>query len=462
MSTDLRDRLQALAGDAQVARTDPAQLWRRGRTWQRRRAWGVSLVTAATLTILAGLVGVATQRASAPTPPASADAQAVLPDQIFAPSRWLPGTGDKGPLGQLVALIEAQRGSWTGQRRAVVGISAATGEYRFLDLPDAAWDEFSPVALSPDGRRVAYWLAGEPQGTPNTVVVPSGPVVGVGVYDSVTGEVRREVIPTEHGLWPDRLLWTDERTLVLGYHQTNAGNDGPEEDRYSGRDAPPRVWDVTLDASKELELTRDLSGRTIGRASNGRLLIGATDARDFWVVDIHDVEAARRFQLQRLASMGDPVLDPSGRLLVDLPAARTPNQLTIAELSPAGAAEPAEVAVEPVPRSGGTCRVLGWADSTHVTVIRSTRDGRRDDAAIFELDISTGDARMQVTLPYDSGTGLDHGSGLHVATDLLGAPVVEATEPQRPWDPRGTAALVAVVLALAMAAGRAWMRRVRP
>lgn len=67
--------------------------------------------------------------------------------------------------------------------------------YRWLDLPGMSGEYPADVALSPDGRRLAYFLAGEPESA-----FRQSDVVGYAVYDTVTGEVARHQVPTEHGL----------------------------------------------------------------------------------------------------------------------------------------------------------------------------------------------------------------------------------------------------------------------
>jgi hypothetical protein len=56
-----------------------------------------------------------------------------------------------------VAIAKADRATWTGKHPAVVGISATSGEYEFLDLPGADL-EHGDVVLAPDGHHLAYWL----------------------------------------------------------------------------------------------------------------------------------------------------------------------------------------------------------------------------------------------------------------------------------------------------------------
>lgn len=123
-------------------------------------------IAAVTVLLVAGIGAVTWQHSAPPPLPVPADAPAGLPSRLHEPSPWLPGTAEDGPLGQLIAVLPAQHGSWTGESTGTVGISATTGEYRFLDPPDQS--DHTQVALAPDGRHLAYWTTGPTTDTPNT------------------------------------------------------------------------------------------------------------------------------------------------------------------------------------------------------------------------------------------------------------------------------------------------------
>lgn len=149
--TTLHDRLADLAADAPAGQAEP-DLWDRGRRLVRRRR-DTQVIAGATAALVAALGIGWWQQSPGPVAPASAEAELRLPDRFYEPGGWLPGTGDSGPIGPLAAVLGAERSSWTGGDYGVVGISGATGDYRFLDLPDdAVTDSTTPdVALSPDG-----------------------------------------------------------------------------------------------------------------------------------------------------------------------------------------------------------------------------------------------------------------------------------------------------------------------
>lgn len=199
--TTLHDRLADLAGQAPAPAATPAELWARGRRYQRRRRAGTLAVLACALLVLGGLGGVARHRADPPDRVVPAGSVAGLPDRLHAPSAWLPGTEDDGPLGPLAAVVSTVRRSWTGSSNGLVGVSTA-GTYRFLDLPDADPELIAEAALAPDGRHVAYWYGGA--------------TVGLAVYDTSTAEVRRSRVRAADGLFTVQPpSWTGPGTVVF-------------------------------------------------------------------------------------------------------------------------------------------------------------------------------------------------------------------------------------------------------
>ena len=193
MST-LHQRLGDLAGSAPAPPPDP-DLWDRARRYHRRRRVGTAAVAAACVLAVVALVGLDSWQRSPRIEPAAPGAQPALPARFFEPSPWLPGTNGQ-PMGTLAALIESRRESALslGARPGVVGVSATTGEYRFLDLPDDAHEVGAGYALSPDGTKVAYWLTGGTTGTPQTAGGQSLTVAGVAIWDAETGEVTRHEV----------------------------------------------------------------------------------------------------------------------------------------------------------------------------------------------------------------------------------------------------------------------------
>lgn len=449
MSTDLRLRLQDLARDTDTTPGRPDELWQRGKSWQRRRNAGVAVIAAAAVAALGTLGTTSWQRAAAPAP-ASGGSTAVLPDRIYTPSGWLPGTAEAGAPGRLVAVLGATRGRWTGSETGVVGISATTGEYRFLDLPDDAVQS-TQVALSPDGSRLAFWLSGEPSGSPNTMLEGDVTIVGVGVYDSTTGEVEREVLSTEHGLAARQLGWADEDTLFFEYGQIVGGDDASPQDQGTSMRAPLRVWSAGEGESRVLGLERPQNPGDAGMGADGRLLFEA--GRGVWVVDVDEPDAARLIRVEPRGGLVDFVLDPSGTSIAGIRGARS--GIWTGEL-PSSSGPTGVSTITSVSGSRGTLDLHGWIDGTHVAVLGYQSDDL-NDVAVFSVDVITGKFETLVRVPPAT-----YGVPLQFASDLLASPVVDATAPPNPLDPRLIVGLGCGICGVALALVLVWRRRVRP
>jgi hypothetical protein len=95
---------------------------------------------------------------------------------------------------------------------ALFGVSAATGGYRFIDLPSAdTGGELDPPpgVLSPDGTKIGYWLLG------TIATAHSQNDVGFAVYDSVTGSVERHLVPSRFGIDPQWLVWSADSSHLV-------------------------------------------------------------------------------------------------------------------------------------------------------------------------------------------------------------------------------------------------------
>lgn len=203
---DVVDRLERLATHAPGGGIDPKVVWTHGRRRQR-----VRLGAALAALVAVGLLGTTTtpllvERAQRVEPAGSAD-RMVLPDVIRQPGGWEPAFGFAP--GRLSAVGIGTRGGLLGDRNAWWGVSAGTGESRFLDLPGAL--AVAQPALSEDGTRLAYWLrtsadvdalgrAGE------------GAMLadGVAVLDLASGKRRVWTLESPHGLWVGGLAWAGD------------------------------------------------------------------------------------------------------------------------------------------------------------------------------------------------------------------------------------------------------------
>lgn len=445
MST-LHDRLADLAQEAPTpaaAPGAPTGLWERGRRYRRVRRAGTLAVLGAAVVVLALLGSITWQRAAPPVQPAGGPVG--LPDRVWNPSPWLPSTDRPG---QLVAMATAEEGSWTGTRTGVAGISATTGEYTFVDLPDAALDVAQDPVLAPDGRHVAYWVSGETTGTP---LSRSGPVTGVAICDLESGRVDKHWIRTAHGVRPDFLTWADETTVVWSAGQIDGGDDASLEDQSTGRFGVVESWSL---GGRPSPVPGAQPGAELLNAAHGRILVdtgSSRPGRQYRLLDLHHPAATRHLGVPESAGSTNGLpfvsLDQSGRRMALVPGSRTPGKV---KAGPVGD-------LRVVPNTRGTFGVADWPDADTIVTLRRVRDHSLTNAGLYRVSIPTGRSTRLVSFPR-----LSFGGGWQFATDLLDAPSVHADRPPRPLDPRWvTGAAVATVLA-AVAGLVLWRRRVRP
>lgn len=452
MTSTLHERLHRLADqvDAGVDRPAARDLWTRGRRYQRHRRTGTAVI-AGVAAMLVVVIGAVTWQRSAPPPqPVPAGAPAGLPSRVHEAGPWLPGTDTAGPPGQVVAVLSAERGGWFGAAMGTVAISATTGEYRFLDLPDRA--DHTEVALAPDGRHLAYWLTGETTQTPNTNGDYQEVAAGVAVYDTLTGEVVRHPIETAHGLQPEQLAWVDDDSLLVDHLQSRGGDDDSDMDQSSYDYASALWWDLGADPRTFPAFDRS-PGQFLGASTAGRIAY-LTEDEDFVVLD--GAGGLRRWPVgASMGGQGGIAVDPSGTRVAGVSSwgGRTPNRVATSVLPRDGESTD----FTPLPRSDRSFRVLGWSDDRHLMVER--RVGKVRDClclGVYEMDADTGASEVVVDLPEGSFYGAQW------ATGLLGAPVVDRPAPPTPLDPRMAAGLLVATVTAAGVALVLWRRRVRP
>jgi hypothetical protein len=438
--TTLHDRLADLAEEAPQGLPAP-DLWGRGRRLDRRRRVGTGVIAAAACLALVAIVGVTWHRSGAmPEPAAPPDGQPGLPSRLFTPSPWLPGTMEGGPLGSLAVVVGADRGSWTGTEEGLVGVSATTGEYRFLDLPDRTAGD---VALSPDGRKVAYWTTGGTTGSPQG----DRSVTGLAVYDTTNGDLRRADIDTEHGLAPNALLWADDGDLVLDYGQYRGGAGDDLDDQSSSTPYEQFRWQLDQEAPAPLPLPRGTANADIVGAGRGRVVL--SDSRTYWNYDPDELSWAwPMLRDATVATSTQPVFEISFRFAA-VRGSQNPNSVVVGEATGKGGAR-----TRVVPDSQGTYEVLGWA-AGHVVVER--KDGDRERARIDSVDVDTGEHVELVRL-----ASADDVRNLQLATDLFDDPTIAGVEPPDPVDPRTVTGLLGLTAIAGIGGVVVWRRRVRP
>lgn len=436
--TTLHDRLAELAEDAPPGGPAP-DLWDRGRRYRRLRLGGTAVIATV---VVVGLLALGTLDWWRARPePVPANGTPALPQRIWMPSPFLPGTDDAGPLGQLAAIQNAERRGWGGTRSGLAGISATTGEYRFLDLPDVSEND---VALAPDGRHVAYWYTGETRLSPNS---ESGPVVGVAVYDTSTGEVVRHEIPSDHGLMVGTadLIWADASRLVFSYATYRGGDADDDMAQSSGKDGPGLlVWRPGTDQPPSI--LAGIDGDVEDSTGKGQLLVFGE--RMAWV-DLDDPRSTVRFPRPNAGLMFTMAADTTGTQLAGPLGNRNPNQMSVVRF------EDGDTSKRVVPDSDRTFAAVAWLDEDHVAAIRRVGKGY-ERTALLRVDVRTGASNELLRYPF--GTW---GSATLLATDLLAEPTVERPEPPRPLDPRVVAVAATTVAVCGLGALLLWRRRVR-
>ncbi|MBB6626197.1 hypothetical protein H5V45_02575 [Nocardioides sp. KIGAM211] len=449
MST-LHERLAALADEAPSALPETG-LWERGRRYGRVRRAGTVAIALVAVLVLVGIAGVTWQQGRVPDPAPAGPAPG-LPDRIWSPSPWLDGTEEGGPLGQLAALLPAARGEMVGSHLALVGISAETGDYRFLDLPDAAYQlGITDAALSPDGRHVAYWLTGTPSGAanPGSAEVP---VVGVGLYDTTTGEVTAYRPTVEHGLMPMTLAWADADHLVVDAGQiTESAAEGGSG--FGASSDGPQIW--TVGEPGPAAATEGRGARYVAAAGAGLLLRDGSH-HSVVVSRVEDPSAT----LTRFRVPGDEglvvsrALDATATRFATLDPGVTPGDLLAGPISDGGAGGPRQAQLVRVPRTGSTVSVLGWTDPEHVVTLRELGPGS-EGMDVVRVTVPSGGAETLIR------STAHESLNLQLATDLLADPTVAGVEPPTPLDPRLTVLLGVLALGAGGLGLRWWRRRVR-
>lgn len=420
MSTQLRDELTRL-GEAAPVGVPPTDLWSRGVRRQRRRRAASALVSAAAVlaTVLVSTVGWEAVRVASPDP-AAHSGDAAIPDRLATPDPFTPSVGDD-PIGPLAVIAGAERatgwlGGWLGgTTTGLVGVSATTGEYRFLDLPDAISREGAEFgtgegpALSPDGRYVGYWLQQREH---------ADRVGGFAVYDTVTGDVLQHSLQMGAlGTWADALTWVAPRTLLLTYGRLTERT----SDTATGEDVHSRLWTVPDDRLVELEGRPALSsaapveGGLAGEVGKG--------------VRLWDVPGAERVGLVAVSSPSEPrelTMSPEGHRVAAAGGASEPGRrLLVGGVDPSGGG----VTLQPLRAGVAFFDILGWQDDGHLLVRGAV--ARQPASAVYTVDVVTGEAQPLVREQRERW-----GVFPQYASALWAVPTVHRSRPEDVLDPR--------------------------
>ncbi len=421
----LYERLSDLAEDAPAGPT-PEGIWVDGRRHARTRRAGTALVVAVTLVLLSAVGGFALHRNAGPGYAATPGATPALPTRIHHPSPWLSGTGDQPP-GRLSMLIPGKRGGWPHYHWGMVGVSATTGAYHYLEIPGC----FSVDGLAPDGRHVSCSVS----------VVSGGREVvqGLEIYDTTTGRVDRWTSPSGRFAL-NSLTWNGNDAVTF-----RAG--GTSYLWQFGHGAPLRIpTHLTSRAGTAGPAGLYLSG------PHGFFYLDPAHHRRLERVTLEDSEVAR--------TSTPAAVSPSGGRIAIVHATDTSSTLLVGDVAPAGRRTP----VTAVPAPLQWPRIVGWADERHLLVVNlvspSGTDASGDPNARYALDrvdVDTGQV-VQMAAMSDEQTSV----GAIFASSMLGAPPRDFPAPPTPMNQRLEAGLVLGVVLLGGVALVVWRRRVRP
>lgn len=436
--TDVVDRLERLAAHAPAGGIDPDALWVRGRRRQRGQ-WALVVVGClALLVCVGGAVAAPVLRlVDRPVAVAPDSARRVLPDVFRTPGKWEPAF--PAAPGPLVAVGRAPRGGWGRDTSSLWGVSALTGESRFLDLPDAA--STLTAALDSTGTKLAYWISDGPAGAITADPEHFTVATGVAVLDLVTGEERRWDAGTVHGFGAERLIWAGDVLWLSGGAFTDA-----DQDSFP---ATVRTWGPEGAPERRLEPPLDIA-RATAPGVDGFLIERGATTTEVEVVD----DAVSRVRLVHSGGMtSETHVSPDGRLIAGLRQERgssiagSPLPLVVGEIT-GGRAEMTEVGdVE-------TSYIMGWRSSTEVVVVSdgSDEDGDRSSTArdLSTVDVVDGSERHLVELGETGFTTY--------AAGAWAGDVIDAPPPPFAPDPLKWSAAGGVVLVLLLLVGTLWTR----
>jgi hypothetical protein len=443
------DRLERLAAHAPTGALDPDALWGSGRRRQRLRV-GAALAAV----VVVGLLGTVTtpllvERADQ-VAPAGSDDRMVLPDVLRQPGGWEPSFPN--PPGRLSAVGAGSKGGLLSGSNAWWGVSAATGESRFLDLPGAATDSSPEPALSADGRRLAYWVTGQVDGVP----VANGemgdglePVVGVAVLDLETGTRDVWTVASEHGLFVGGLAWAGD---ALWW---SAGPVRVEDSSAFSASMSTRTWNVATGERDEgpsdagrLSLSElgDAPGGFVERWGKRRLTRVLGDAEPTTLRLVMPAGTPGR------AGVTQPTMSPDGARVAALlvpDASRYDEDPKTVLVGGVSGRDVRLQRLDGVEEQG----IVGWRSPTEVVAVglAAAEDGHGPRAVhAWTLDVTTGNRSELMDF---------EGNTPQVAAEAWTAEVVPAPDAPFAPDPRLVGAGAIVVLAFGISLWRDLRRR---
>jgi hypothetical protein len=401
-------------------------LWTRGRRARRRRVASSVLVAGAMLALAGTVVPAVTDQLATTSTPASYDeADLAVPDRLWTPSTFAPtATGDHPP-GPLAVVGSAERrdGIFVTTTPTWFGVSAVDQAYRWLDLPGMSSEYPAEVSLSPDGRRLAYFVSGDPEAS-----FRQSDVVGYAVYDTVTGDVVLRHVETDHGLSisDGGLVWSsDSSTLVAKYGQWLRR---PSTSTFE-------LVEAWVPGEQEVQILQPAESgglEDVGPGPEGTMVAwrGRTLSEMVRIsLSTGESEATRVRRGPGISVPGPPLYNPAGDRIAfrDDRAMRGDGwiaALHTAEVAADGAVgQVRELAPAWVPG-----HLLGWTDDRTLLARGSERLPRRGPVdRIIRYDVVAGTASTGIGLPPRKAQLGE----VRVAADLLLQPLVGGREPER-------------------------------
>lgn len=426
MRSDLGERLDRLAESA-PDRLSADDLWDRGVRRARRQRLATGVITALALVLAVALGGslVTMLRSPGVAPVAPGSDEVFLPEKIVSPGeRARTATVEDRPPGRIVAVVGGMRSTFISSEVGLYGVSATTGEYVWLDLPDL--DASAPVSLSPDGTRIGYWLEhGNGEGDPADRDDGAEVVDGYAVLDVGTGEVFRNEVESDLGLNPSAVGWTPGLAWFefTEFTERSAGSS-------TSTGQPTHVVDLDRDMVTLVPLD-DAPSLSLGSSAERGMVAGARRGH-VWMSGLQRSERVRLEDVPKLQEELVPNAD--GTMFAGIEKPRRLDCCADGRIE-VGVRRGSEVRWHTVP--GATySQVVGWRSASEVLV----RDAR---ARLHAVDVVTGAATHVLTL-------VDPGLRQQpvFATALLDAPVAPAVDVPETVDLRwwlgGTALLIAL------------------
>lgn len=445
----LRELLRDLGSDHPPVRIAP-DTYRRGRRARRRRvALGSAAGAVAVVALGSGLAPLVDP--DVPGVPAGSLEQPAMPSRIHdVPERLASHEEDGYRWHADVAAGELSIGTTAAvfpvNMGAVMAVSAEDGGYRGLDLPGFDEDSYfrfqgAPVALSPDGRRLAYtWNPDVIGGSERDGYRPSG----VRVLDLATGKVRSARIRGGFGVHAHAFSWSpDGRWLAYNLDVTTDSGGGV---RGARNFRIGRLDTATWRTVEVRGIPRVDTGPAV--SSRGEVVTVGNGTPATW--------ALGRTPVVRRIQGGEGTLgaswSPDSRRLVT--GSWEGGRIGLGSVDRGLDVRPVDD-VDP----DGAVRPLGWLGTDEVVLLHGTDDAQQA-VTVVPADVRREDGRRLLELEH-------HGdqAQLSLATDLLDRPTRSYPAPDWPADPARVVAW-SVAGALGLAVVTAWwgqrLRRRRP